>query len=231
MKKSIIFCVFLLVTIASTAQINEIGIFLGGSNYIGDVGKSDYIALNDISIGAIYKWNMSPQSAIRYSFTYAQISADNAESANTVLQNIPFKFTNSIKEFAIGLEFNFFKYNLNQFKFMHTPYVFLNIATFSYKVPPSIVAKNFRDFQNSTSISFPFGIGYKFKIASRLGINIETRFNYTSKDNLEGGKKNSVGLTIEKLNFNNPNTKDWYVSTGISLVYAFGERTCYFGSF
>ncbi|MCF6214295.1 MAG: DUF6089 family protein [Flavobacteriaceae bacterium] len=226
MKKSLFLYVCLLATITSSAQINEIGIFFGGSNYIGEVGKSDYIAPKDISVGAIYKWNMSPQSAIRYSFTYSQISANNAKSSNVVLQNIPFKFTNTLKEFAIGFEFNFFKYNLNQFKFMHTPYVFLNIAALSFRIPPNQIASDFRAFQTSTNISFPFGIGYKVKIANRLGLNLETRFNYTGKDNLEGDQTN-----INALNFNNPNTKDWYVSTGISLVYAFGERTCFFGSF
>jgi Domain of unknown function (DUF6089) len=226
MKRIFVFSVLILFTITSKAQINEIGIFVGGSNYIGEVGKSYYIDPNDTSIGLIYKWNMSPQSALRYSFTYAQISANNAESSNSVIKNIPFKFTNIIKEFAIGLEFNFFKYNLNQFKFMHTPYVFFNAAVYSYRIPPSIIAADFRDYQNATNISFPFGIGYKFRIAHRLGITIETRFNYTGKDNLEGSQKDIKGL-----NFNNPNNKDWYVLTGISLVYAFGKRTCYFGSF
>lgn len=226
MKKIIFFSVCVLFTIASKAQINEIGIFVGGSNYMGEVGNSKFIDPNDISIGAIYKWNMSPRAALRLSFTYAQISADNTESSNDIIQNIPFKFTNSIKEFAIGFEFNFFKYNLNQFKFMHTPYVLLNIAAYSYQIPPSQVAANFRDFKNTTNVSIPFGIGYKARIAHHLGLSIETRFTYTGKDNLEGNQTD-----INTLNFNNPNNKDWYVFTGVSLVYAFGKRTCYFGSF
>jgi len=226
MKKRFFFSVLILLSITAKSQINEIGVFVGGSNYIGEVGKSQYIDPNDGSIGLIYKWNMSPQIALRYSFTYAQISADNSTSSNEVLKNIPFKFTNSIKEFATGVEFNFFKYNLNQFKFMHTPYVFLNLALFSYRVEPALIAANFRDFQNKTSISFPFGVGYKFRIAHRLGLAIETRFNYTGRDNLEGDQTD-----INILNFNNPNNKDWYVLTGVTLVYAFGKRTCYYGSF
>lgn len=226
MKKRFVFSVLILFTITSRSQINEIGIFLGGSNYIGEVGNSDYINPNDVSIGLIYKWNMSPQAALRYSFTYAQLSADNSESSNDVIKNIPFKFTNSIKEFALGFEFNFFKYNLNQFKFIHTPYVFLNAAVYSYRIPPSQIASNFRDYKNATNISFPFGIGYKFRIAHKLGVTFETRFNYTGKDNLEGNQTD-----INTLNFNNPNNKDWYVLTGVSLVYAFGKRTCYFDGF
>jgi len=224
MTKKIAFCVSIFITITLNAQINEIGLFVGGSNYIGDVGSTDYINPKDLTLAVIYKWNMSPQAAIRYSFTYANFSANNAQASTNVLKNNPFNFKNTYNEFAVGIEFNFFKYNLNQFRFRHTPYVFLNIAAFSYKIPPNSIAANFKDFTKSTSISFPFGVGYKVRLAQHLGMTVETRFNYTNKDNLEGDQ-------LPIANFNNPNNKDWVVITGFSLVYAFGERTCYFDNF
>lgn len=224
MTKIVAFCVSIFITITLNAQINEIGLFVGGSNYIGDVGSTDYIKPKDLTLAVIYKWNMSPQSAIRYSFTHANFSGDNAQASTEILKNQPFKFKNTFNEFAIGIEFNFFKYNLNQFRFMHTPYVFLNLAVFSYKIPPNNIATNFKDFTKATNISFPFGIGYKVKLAQHLGIAAETRINFTNKDNLEGDQ-------IPIAHFNNPNNNDWIVITGVSLVYAFGERTCYFDSF
>ena len=30
------------------AQIHEVGVFLGGSNFIGDVGKTDYVSPNQV---------------------------------------------------------------------------------------------------------------------------------------------------------------------------------------
>lgn len=224
MTKIIAFCVSIFITITLNAQINEIGVFVGGSNFIGDVGSTDYINPKDIVLGIVYKWNMSPQSAIRYSYTYANFSANNADAATAVLKNNPFKFSNTLSEFAVGIEFNFFKYNLNQFRFMHTPYVFLNLAVFSYKIPPNSIASNFKNFEKATNFSFPFGIGYKVKLAQHLGITAETRFNFTNKDNLEGDQSPIAS-------FNNPNNKDWVVFTGVSLVYAFGQRTCYFDNF
>ncbi len=41
MKKQLLAIVFICVTSISWSQINEIGVFIGGSNYIGDVGKSN----------------------------------------------------------------------------------------------------------------------------------------------------------------------------------------------
>jgi hypothetical protein len=34
------------------AQIHEVGVFLGGSNYIGDIGRTDYIP-NKLHLGTI----------------------------------------------------------------------------------------------------------------------------------------------------------------------------------
>jgi hypothetical protein len=48
-------CFFTLPTIH--AQIHEIGVFLGGSNYVGDVGSTTYIAPNEPAFGILYKWN------------------------------------------------------------------------------------------------------------------------------------------------------------------------------
>ena len=43
MRKFFIYIFLLLSTTAITAQINELGVFLGGSNYIGDIGPTNYI--------------------------------------------------------------------------------------------------------------------------------------------------------------------------------------------
>ena len=52
MNKVLVFFCFLFATVA-TAQINEVGIFLGGSNFVGDVGKENYIAPNSFAIGGV----------------------------------------------------------------------------------------------------------------------------------------------------------------------------------
>jgi hypothetical protein len=47
------------------SQIHEVGVFFGGSNYIGDVGPTTYIA-NEPTFGLLYKWNKSPRHAYRH---------------------------------------------------------------------------------------------------------------------------------------------------------------------
>jgi len=225
MKNILVFCVSIFITITLNAQMNEIGPFIGGSNYIGDVGSTTYINPKDLAVGVVYKLNLSSRFAARATYTYVKYSADNAKASNPVQKNIFFKFNNHINEIAIGLEFNFFKYNLNQFKFMHTPYVFINLAYLNYTIQKNPIGLP-NKFEKTSALSFPFGVGYKIKLLHRLGLSIETRINYTNKDNLEVNQ-----TIINNLGFNNPNNKDWVVTTGVSLVYAFGKRTCYFNDF
>lgn len=226
MKNILVFCVSIFITITLNAQMNEIGPFIGGSNYIGDVGSTTYINPKDLSLGVIYKLNLSSRFAARATFTHVKFSADNANAASPRKKSIPYKFNNSLNEIALGLEFNFFKYNLNQFKFMHSPYVFITFAYTNYSASKYQTGSLFNKTARVANLSFPFGIGYKIKLMHRFGMSIETRINYTGKDNLEGDQ-----FFINKLNFNNPNNKDWIVTTGVSFVYAFGKRTCYFNDF
>ena len=46
----------------TNAQIHEVGVFLGGSNYIGEIGSSIYFSPNEPAFGVLYKWNKSHTS-------------------------------------------------------------------------------------------------------------------------------------------------------------------------
>ena len=58
MKKTLV--LFLLISMNFlNAQIHEVGVFLGGSNFIGDVGKTNYVSPNELAFGILYKWNFN----------------------------------------------------------------------------------------------------------------------------------------------------------------------------
>ena len=99
--------IFLFTAFSLQAQINEVGLFVGGSNYIGDVGPTDYISPHDLAIGIVYKWNRSPRHAYRFSLMHGKITSDDADSQTPGRKLRGFKFENSITEVSAGLEFNF----------------------------------------------------------------------------------------------------------------------------
>lgn len=215
--------IFICVTSISWSQINEIGVFIGGSNYVGDVGKTTYISPNSFGGALIYKYNLNPRIALRGTLSYFSIEADDAESSNPIRKSRGYKFNNSIKELAVGIEFNFFEYDLSsRHKYKtFTPYILLELAGFMYKSPKAEVAVGKYSFKNNTSFAIPFGIGFKSKLMENVAIAIETKVRYTFEDDLDLSTSR-----IPSLNFGG-NSNDWYLFTGVSFVYTFGRPACY----
>ena len=105
------------------AQIHEIGVFVGGSNYVGDVGPTTYIAPNKPALGLLYKWNKNPRLSYRASLSGAYIYSNDSDSEEISRNQRGYRFRNSIKEASLGIEFNFFDFNLHEVKTKVTPYI------------------------------------------------------------------------------------------------------------
>ena len=222
MKKLVLFISFICITITSNAQINEIGFIVGGSNYIGDIGSEYYINPNNFMGGIIYKWNVNPRMALRGTFTYSQISADDADATNQGRQLRGLRFTNSVKELAAGLEYNYFDYNIDKYNQRQTPYLLVEIAAVNYNVVTAETTPKEYEYDSKISLAIPFGIGYKTRIARDFAMAVEIRATYTFTDELDYNN-----YDIESLTFGNPNSNDWYTFVGLSFVYAFGRPPCY----
>lgn len=222
MVKRFLFILIIGITTITNAQINEIGVFVGGSNYIGDIGSTDYVNPNDYAFGVIYKYNLNPRIALRGAFTYAKISADDSNSKNIARQQRDLNFSNTIKELAVGVEFNYFEYDLSTIGKSQTPYILLEVAVYNYNIAKYQTAPNEYQYGNKTFLSIPFGLGYKAKIVGNLAGAIEVGVRYTFTDELDYNNE-----IINALSFGNPNSNDWYVFTGINLVYTFGRPACY----
>lgn len=224
MKKLVLLITLVCITTTSKAQINEVGFFVGGSNYIGDIGPEYYINPNNFMGGVIYKWNMNPRVALRGTFTYAKISSHDFDATNIARKKRDIGFNNSIKELAVGLEFNYFEYNLDDYSKTYTPYLLFEIAAFNYNVATSENPPNSKQYQYSSKTSFaiPFGIGYKTKLFGDLAMALEIRARYTFEDDLDYNNNK-----IDSLTFGNSNSNDWYILSGISFVYIFGRPACY----
>ena len=57
-----------------SAQYHEIGAFLGGSNYIGDIGPTRYISPNNTAFGLLYKWNLTTRYSLRAGINLSKIN-------------------------------------------------------------------------------------------------------------------------------------------------------------
>lgn len=213
-------CFFVFTT--SHAQIHEVGVFLGGSNYIGDVGSTNYIYPNEPAFGILYKWNKSPRHAYRLSYTQSQISSNDTDSKEPGRYNRGYSFTNNIKELSAGIEFNFFDFNLHQEKPKFTPYVYTGLSYFFYD-GKYLAGNTIETSGMSSSIAIPMTVGVKSTISRRLILALEAGARYTFTDNIDGSNPSKGSLP----KFGNINNNDWYVFSGVTLTYTFGEKECY----
>lgn len=221
-KISLILCFFLSTTLFS--QIHEIGVFLGGSNYIGDVGPTTYIAPNKLALGILYKWNKSPRHAYRISYNQSNIISDDLDSKETSRSGRGYHFENNIKELSLGLEFNFFDFNLHQLSNKTTPYVHSGISYFRYTSLYFLNGEEQIDSRRGT-IAIPMTVGIKTKLNRRFILGLEVGARYTFADDIDGSK--TANENLSQLNFGNINNNDWYVFSGVTLTYTFGEKPCY----
>jgi|SRR5690606_17129029 len=206
------------------AQIHEVGIFAGGSNFIGDVGATTYISPNEPAFGILYKWNRSPRHSWRISYTQSKLSAEDADADSPARNLRGYSFKNDLKELSLGLEFNFFDFNLHDGKRKITPYVYSGISGFMFD------EMYFENGQTQTgsrksSLAIPMVLGLKANVTDQLVLGVEAGARWTFTDNLDGSHPEADHL--EALRFGNINNKDWYVFTGITLTYTFGDKPCY----
>ena len=206
------------------AQINEIGVFVGGSNYIGDVGPTTYLAPSDPSFGIIYKWNRSTRHSYRFSYTFGKISGNDLDSDVADRNQRGFNFENTIHELSAGLEFDFFEFDLHKLGPQFTPYVYTGISYFSYKELFYVNNEAEEDYTDG-SLAIPMTLGVKAKLNRRFILSLEAGVRFAFTDNLDGS--NPKNENLQPLQFGNINSNDWYVFTGFMLTYTFGENPCY----
>jgi hypothetical protein len=225
MKKILIFLTIILANFKLSAQIHEIGVFLGGSNFIGDVGKTNYIDPNELAYGILYKWNKSPRHSYRFSYKQTALTANDLDSEVPNRNLRGYNFKNSIKEFSAGMEFNFFDFNLHdELRKKATPYVYTGISYFIYDELFVVNNKTEEDYREG-AIAIPMIVGIKSNVIKNFVIGFEVGARYTFTDNIDGS--NPKNENLKPLQFGNVNSKDWYVFTGFTLTYTFGDKPCY----
>ena len=130
--KHILLLIFMFACFTSaSAQTFEVGPFIGGANYIGDVGSTAWINPNTLVAGGIAKWNRSDRHSIRLSLLYADISADDSKSNEVRRQQRGYTFSNHIAEISLGIEFNYYEFDLSKLTEQKTPYLYTGITYFN----------------------------------------------------------------------------------------------------
>ena len=234
MTRKIILLIFFFNTVHIFSQDNEIGIFAGGSNYIGDVGPTTYIspfsynASTNYVGGVIFRKNFNERISARAKLNYSKIgSSDNWPQTVDYRKERGKYFKNRIVEVGLGIDFNFFEFDVYESSLQMTPYISTGISFFEYDPLKYDKSESMAtQYGDATSISIPITLGYKIKPLKDFIVAFEITANHSFTDNLDGSRPDKKFL-ISTDYFGSTLSKDWYVFSGISITYLFGKKKCY----
>ncbi len=213
----------------ASAQQYELGVFLGGSNPISDIGRTYYVYPNDFAFGGLFKWNFHERMAVRVQITKSALTGNDKHSDIEGKRHRQFSYKSDITDMTVGAELNFFRYRIkNLLDKPITPYVFAGISGFwhddlyfdpSAPKPVEATDTTRRDFD----IAVPLAVGLKAKITKRLILAGEVMFHFTLTNNIDGSAPKSRPFVFGNIG----RSYDWYTFSGVTLTYTFGEWPCY----
>ena len=201
-KNRYLFIAIFLGSLFAFAQRHEIGIQLGTSNLVGDIGKTNYINpkpnhLSNLAnegipfYGAImYRMNFNPYQSIRFRFAYNHVQFNDKYAQELYRKNRSLNGSNSIYELSAIFDYNFFPVN-DQQKSLLSPYIFGGLSGIIFSTPQVTLYNDFKrdplsgeainpnsptDFDTSVSTK---STSSKFSLAIPFGVGLKYKFNYS----------------------------------------------------
>ena len=206
MKKFIIIAVFSGIIIGAKAQKKvDLGIFGGGSYYLGDINQSKQFYSLSYAFGGLYRYNINPRYTIRGSVYYGNLQADDQDFNNQFQQSRDNRFSGTVLDATLQFEFNFMPYSTFGRAGEYTVYTTGGIG---------VAFINTSGSRPTNQLVIPFGVGAKVNLGKKMGIGIEWGFRKMFYDELDG-YENPIDPEYRSFIHN----YDWYSIAGISLTY------------
>ncbi len=231
MIKKILITALLFISGVSLAQKHELGVFIGGSGYLGDIGDDqigEVLSHQSPAIGFIHKVNLHEHLSLRSSIQTGLIKGSDFSSKDPNQQARNLSFQSKIFDFSMGLEFNFYEFTVRRHEISYSPFVFAGFSFFSFNPQAKNKQGKWVDLQSIgtegqgtltsnkgkydlTSWAIPFGLGYKANVGDKLGLSIEWTWRATKTDYLDDVSSyypDPKHLTEEAVEFSNPGSID-----------------------
>jgi len=228
MNRLSLFVVFLCIHLHSSGQFHEVGAFLGGGNYIGDIGGTYYVSPENPAFGFVYKWNRTTRYSLRANAMIMNIRKSDYSPLDMARFNRRYRFKNQVTEFSVGAEINYYDFNLHGNDKKIAPYLFLGVGFIRYNLfyhEPNTLENI--EYGKGIEIALPAIVGLKANVSPYVVLGLEIGARYTFTDNLDGSAAETEDGLLNDLKFGNLNNNDWYVFTGLTISFTFGDLPCY----
>lgn len=215
------------------AQKHEMGIQGGVNNLVGDIGKTNYLFLQDpfsdtrdgipLTLSISYKRNYNAYQGVRVALYYGHLMFNDAYAVEVYRNKRRVYGSNT----ALGVDaefiYNFLPVNDEQ-KAMISPYLFggLGYTMYHTTATSSLARTSSGSYIGTTTL--PFGVGLKYKFNYNWALFGEFKFRYVFSDGLDF---NDLPIkTNSKSYYGNRNSNDWVNAITLGLSYSFGRPPC-----
>lgn len=199
MKKTVVLItVILLIQTEIYTQTMEVGLFAGGSYYLGDINPGLHFQQTKPAIGIIARYNLDTRWSVRISAIMGKVAGSDEISQKVLDRNL--EFQSSITEIASVVEFNFYPYVNGSARNYFTPYIFGGASFFLFD--PQVNGVKLAELvQNPNTINvtygtenvkykrhgfaIPFGVGVKYSVSQSIGLGFEWGMRKTFTDYID----------------------------------------------
>ena len=174
-------------------------------------------------VALFYRYNPNEIWGIRANLSVGQIKCADSKSQDNIAKARGHEFLTNTVEFSGQIEYNFLNFGKgtkrNPQRF--SPYAFLGFGVF--KLDP---IRNNTATYSTWARCVPLGLGIKWLLARNIQLSAEFGSRFTSTDYLDdlglntGSPTNTKNPKLQ----GNPNTKDMYFFSHISLSYIFRNK-------
>ncbi len=232
------------------AQDLEVGLFGGGSYYLGDLNPSIHFQGTRIAYGVLARYNFDDRWAVKLSGYRGKVVGNSADSWFLPDRNI--QFSSPVTDISAVAEFNFMPYFTGSKRNFITPYVYVGIGMFFFK--PSSEGTELQPLGTEgqqagyegrkpyslISLNIPFGLGVKYGVSRKIGITAFWELHKTFSDYLDDASKTYYldGPAIDRndpqqylsdptlshkpgMQRGNSRNQDWYSFFGVTITYKF----------
>jgi hypothetical protein len=134
-KIFVIFCL-ILCSLVIQAQTMEMGLFGGGSYYLGDLNPGMHFMMIKPAYGIVARYNYGTRWAFKAEGFRGKVAGNDAVSKANVIRGV--NFESKITDISVSAEFNFFDYFTGSKKDVLTPYIFGGFGFMTLKVTVSV---------------------------------------------------------------------------------------------
>ncbi|MDG1428925.1 MAG: DUF6089 family protein [Crocinitomicaceae bacterium] len=186
---------------------SELGVLVGGSYYIGDLNRFGHFKNTQLAGGIMYRFNIHSRAAFRSTFSYMRVKSDDADAKSEQQQDRGLSFKSHIWEFANGVEFNYFPFQVGHKRYKGTMFLFAEVAVF--RINPKTeyeggdialqplgtegqgTSLNNKSKYGLFQVAIPFGFGGRVSLGSRACLGMEFGVRKTFTDYIDDVKAGS----------------------------------------